>query len=197
MGVAGTLIVPRTGCECDCRCNGARCSTRSSSHRPIPECKNIEIAAVASHYSAKLESDTAGAFEINSLPLGEYHLTVTAEGFASQQQQLLVRSGSAPVLHFELTPAGPHETVQVNGQQSPLETVSSATEVTIARQQIDSYAGMDQSNSLRVITQFVPGAYIVHDQLHVRGGHQVTWAIDGVPLPNTNIATNVGPQFDP
>ena len=167
-----------------------------SSHRPIPGA-NIEIAAVASQYSAKLESDAAGAFEINSLPLGEYHLTVTAGGFASQQQQLLVRSGSAPILHFELTPAGPHETVQVNDQQSPLETVSSATEVTISRQQIDSYAGMDQSNSLRVITQFVPGAYIVHDQLHVRGGHQVTWAIDGVPLPNTNIATNVGPQFDP
>jgi outer membrane receptor protein involved in Fe transport len=167
-----------------------------SSHRPIPGA-NIEVAAVASHYSAKLESDAAGAFEINSLPLGEYRLTVTAGGFASQQQQLLVRSGSAPVLHFELTPAGPHETVQVNDQQSPLETVSSATEVTISRQQIDSYAGMDQSNSLRVITQFVPGAYIVHDQLHVRGGHQVTWAIDGVPLPNTNIATNVGPQFDP
>jgi hypothetical protein len=33
--------------------------------------------------------------------------------------------------------------------------------------------------------------------LHVRGGHQVTWAIDGVPVPNTNIASNVGPQFDP
>src|SRR6478609_5889276 len=56
---------------------------------------------------------------------------------------------------------------------------------------------MDQSNSLRVITQFVPGSYVVHDQLHVRGGHQVTWAIDGVPLPNTNIASNVGPQFAP
>ena len=36
---------------------------------------------------------------------------------------------------------------------------------------------------------------MVHDQLHVRGGHQVTWAIDGVPIPNTNIATNVGPQI--
>src|SRR5664280_3451239 len=36
-----------------------------------------------------------------------------------------------------------------------------------------------------------------HDQLHVRGGHQVTWAIDGVPIPNTNIASNVGPQIDP
>src|SRR5207249_2159102 len=43
----------------------------------------------------------------------------------------------------------------------------------------------------------VPGAYMVHDQLHVRGGHQTTWAIDGIAVPNTNIASNVGPQFDP
>ena len=30
----------------------------------------------------------------------------------------------------------------------------------------------------------------------MRGGHQVTWAIDGVPM-NTNIASNIGPQIDP
>jgi hypothetical protein len=48
-----------------------------------------------------------------------------------------------------------------------------------------------------MITDFVPGAYVVHDQLHVRGGHQVTWAIDGVEVPNTNIASNLGPQIDP
>ncbi len=33
--------------------------------------------------------------------------------------------------------------------------------------------------------------------LHRRGGHQVDWLIDGVPIPNTNIATNLGPQIDP
>ena len=33
--------------------------------------------------------------------------------------------------------------------------------------------------------------------LHMRGGHQVEWLIDGVPIPNTNIATNLGPQIDP
>ncbi len=38
---------------------------------------------------------------------------------------------------------------------------------------------------------------MTHDQLHIRGGHQVTWAIDGIPVPNSNIASNVGPQFDP
>src|SRR2546421_1831531 len=50
---------------------------------------------------------------------------------------------------------------------------------------------------MSMITDFVPGATMVHDQLHVRGGHQVTWLIDGLPVPNTNIASNVGPQFDP
>ena len=48
-----------------------------------------------------------------------------------------------------------------------------------------------------MITDFVPGAYVVHDQLHVRGGHQTAWAIDGVEIPNTNIASNLGPQIDP
>ena len=38
---------------------------------------------------------------------------------------------------------------------------------------------------------------MTHDMLHMRGGHQVDWLIDGVPIPNTNIATNLGPQIDP
>jgi hypothetical protein len=48
-----------------------------------------------------------------------------------------------------------------------------------------------------MITDYVPSAVLVHDQLHIRGGHQVSWLLDGVPVPNTNIASNVGPQFDP
>jgi len=60
-----------------------------------------------------------------------------------------------------------------------------------------SAPGATLSNSFGMITDFVPGAWMTHDQLHVRGGHQVSWAIDGVPIPNTNIASNVGPQIDP
>src|SRR2546430_1451818 len=29
------------------------------------------------------------------------------------------------------------------------------------------------------------------------GGHQMSWLIDGVPIPTTNIASNLGPQIDP
>ena len=48
-----------------------------------------------------------------------------------------------------------------------------------------------------MITDYTPGAYVTHDQLHIRGGHQTSWLIDGVPVPNTNIASNLGAQFDP
>jgi len=50
---------------------------------------------------------------------------------------------------------------------------------------------------MSMIGDYVPGAYMVHDQLHIRGGHQISWLLDGVPVPNTSIASNVGPQFDP
>ena len=48
-----------------------------------------------------------------------------------------------------------------------------------------------------MITDFVPGAYMTHDMLHMRGGHELSWLIDGVEIPNTNIASNIGPQIDP
>jgi outer membrane receptor for ferrienterochelin and colicin len=67
----------------------------------------------------------------------------------------------------------------------------------LSRNEIQSTPGADLSNSLSMITDYVPGAWVTHDQLHVRGGHQVTWQIDGVAVPNTNIASNVGPQVDP
>jgi outer membrane receptor protein involved in Fe transport len=48
-----------------------------------------------------------------------------------------------------------------------------------------------------MITDFVPGASMVHDMLHMRGGHQVNWFFDGIPVINTNIAANVAPLIDP
>src|SRR5215469_6064918 len=73
-------------------------------------------------------------------------------------------------------------TVVVLGQQeSPLSVVEPFTPTTVVgAADIARTPGADRANSLAMITNFVPGAYVVHDQLHVRGGHQVTWAVDGV-----------------
>ncbi len=165
-------------------------------HRPLAGAV-VEIRAVNSAFSAARTTNDAGFFEVSALPLGEYRVTVAVSGFAKQEQRFVLSSGTAPVLHFELTIAPAHEEVHVQAEETAVDQESSTTQTTITRRQIERYAGADQTNSLRMITEFVPGAYVVHDQLHIRGGHQVTWALDGVPIPNTNIASNVGPQFDP
>jgi outer membrane receptor protein involved in Fe transport len=100
-------------------------------------------------------------------------------------------------LHFPLSLAKHEETVEVSGAPETVNTTSATSETLVSRNDIAQTPGADRTNAMSMITDFVPGATVVHDQLHVRGGHQVTWAIDGVPVPNTNIATNVGPQFDP
>ena len=67
----------------------------------------------------------------------------------------------------------------------------------ITRQTIDETPGADRTIGTEMITDYVPGAYMTHDMLHMRGGHQTSWLIDGVAIPNTKIASNVGPQIDP
>jgi hypothetical protein len=67
----------------------------------------------------------------------------------------------------------------------------------ITRADIDQTPGASRTIGMEMITDYVPGAYMTHDMLHMRGGHQTSWLIDGIAIPNTKIASNVGPQIDP
>jgi outer membrane receptor protein involved in Fe transport len=165
-------------------------------HRPISGAQ-IVIHSRTSDWTKNATSNADGEFEFSAVPVGDYEIDVKAEGFASAGQQINVSSGSAPILHFPLEIAAVSEKVEVSATPGTLATESATPETDISRQEIARTPGADRTNSMAMITDYVPGAYMVHDQLHVRGGHQVTWAIDGVPIPNTNIASNVGPQFDP
>src|SRR5260370_9532944 len=108
-----------------------------------------------------------------------------------------VLSGTAPILHFELRLPTQAQSVIVSADSAPAQTESVTPTEVISREGIMRTPGATRANSVAMITNYVPGAYITHDQLHVRGGHQVSWLIDGVPIPNTNIASNLGPQIDP
>src|SRR5579871_3884157 len=46
------------------------------------------------------------------------------------------------------------------------------------RAEIAELPGASRTNSLDFVTAYTPGAYMVHDQLHIRGGHQVSWLVD-------------------
>src|SRR6266705_2836232 len=165
-------------------------------HRPVQGAQ-VTLRSTTSDWNKSAASDDSGEFHFDSVPLGDYRITVELAGFATQAQDLALISGRDARLHFSLTIAQTKETVEVKDTGAAINSESSTTQSVISRQQIASTPGADQTNSLAMITDYVPGAYMVHDQLHIRGGHQVSWLLDGVPVPNTSIASNVGPQFDP
>jgi outer membrane receptor protein involved in Fe transport len=166
------------------------------SHRPV-QGANVLLKAISSDYSQTVSTDSDGAFEATAVPVGAYRVTVTRDGFAPASQDVVVASGSAPVVHFQLSLGAVSEVVNVQESALAVNPEQVTPTTMISRKEIAMTPGADLSNSLNAIADYVPGAYIAHDQLHIRGGHQVTWAIDGVPIPNTNIASNVGPQIDP
>ncbi len=165
-------------------------------HRPIPNIK-VTLTAKNSAYSVSDTTDAEGQFHFDAVPLGEYLVAIDDPAFVHEKQSVAVLSGSAPILHFELHLTTQNESVQVSAN-TPEEITASATPTNlVTREEIQQTPGAFRTNSMAMITNYVPGAYMTHDQLHVRGGHQISWLIDGVPIPNTNIASNLGPQIDP
>jgi outer membrane receptor protein involved in Fe transport len=157
----------------------------------------VTLRARASAFTQITQTDDVGVFLFRAVPIGEYLLTVESNGFARIEQPVTVVSDSAPVLHFQLAVAPLSQSVTVVAAPEQAGSDSPTPTTLVSRQQIERTPGADRSNSLAMITDYVPGSYMTHTQLHIRGGHQVTWLVDGVPVPNTNIASNVGPQFDP
>jgi outer membrane receptor protein involved in Fe transport len=165
-------------------------------HRPVAGAQ-VEVHSRTSSFKVSGATNEDGIATLLNVPVGEYDVTVVSAGFAAGTQRAVVSSGNVQELHFALVLAQHQETVDVSAAPSEVNPSSSTSETLVSRNDIALTPGADRVNSMSMITNYVPGAAVVHDQLHVRGGHQVTWEIDGVPVPNTNIATNVGPQFDP
>jgi hypothetical protein len=165
-------------------------------HRPIAGA-HIELHAANSAFTTSALTTKDGAFSIPSLPLGDYIVTVSQSGFASIRQTLTLASDTSPILHFELQLGTVQQDVSVTTDTNTANVNTVTPTTLISRRDIAQTPGADRTNSLAMITDYVPGAYVTHDQLHMRGGHQVSWLIDGVQIPNTNIATNLGAQIDP
>ncbi len=166
-------------------------------HRPIPTAQ-IKLKAANSSFTLTAVTSSVGEFDFSQVPIGVYSLEASASGFASSTQTVTIASGTNPVLHIPLMvgPATQSITVEADAaSNSASDTVTPTTLIT--RQMIDKTPGATATTGMQMITDYVPGSYMTHDMLHIRGGHQTSWLIDGVSIPNTKIASNVGPQIDP
>jgi hypothetical protein len=165
-------------------------------HRPIANA-TVTLHAAHSAFTLTTHTNPEGAFTLPNIPLGDYTLTVTQPGFAQVEQTITLASDTTPLLHVELPLATVNQTVTVTAALATVNPSSVTPTTLIDRADIAQTPGADRTNSMAMVTDYVPGAYMTHDMLHMRGGHQVSWLLDGVEIPNTNIASNLGAQIDP
>jgi Carboxypeptidase regulatory-like domain/TonB dependent receptor len=141
-------------------------------------------------------TDADGRFDFPKVAIGSYLITVSRSGFGAESESVTVESGYFPAPTIRLQRISELKQVTVSAASEP--PVASVTPITMVSQQdIQLTPGATNVNSVAMITDYVPGAYEAHDMLHIRGGHQTNWLIDGVEIPNTNIAENLGPEVNP
>jgi Carboxypeptidase regulatory-like domain/TonB dependent receptor-like, beta-barrel len=158
----------------------------------------VELQYLPSGRRRTVQTDARGQFVFPSVSIGRYVVEVRRKGFTQSEQSVAMVPGYFPDLDFSLPRSGGHlgrVTISASAQQPVLASVTPIS--LVSSEDIRLTPGAALTNSLAMITDYVPGAYIVHDQLHVRGGHQTAWLVNGVEIPNTNIASNLGPQIDP
>ena len=174
---------------------GVRGQVQGAHNQPMAGVR-VTLRSAASGSVRTTRTDAHGRFSFPTVSIGTYMVTVRRKGFESQSEPVTVEAGyfPAPILH--LLPVSTFHRVVVHGNRVPV--VASVTPITLVSQQdILSTPGAINANSLSMITDYVPGAYEAHDMLHIRGGHQTSWLIDGVEIPDTNIAESLGPAIDP
>ena len=144
--------------------------------------------------SAKANGDGEALFP--AVPAGQYVVSLSAPGFDAAERTVTVASNAVTPVAVSLKVAGLAQSVVVAAEAQTINPESSRTETLVQRADILREPDADRSGSLAMITNSTPGAFVMHDHLHSRGGHGVSWQIDGVPVPNSNLAS-VGSQFDP
>lgn len=159
----------------------------------------VRLQALASGAVSTTMTDTHGRFNFANVAIGTYRLRVSRKGFIAATQPVTVEAGYFPTPRVLLLRSNVKKLSQVLvSAVAPPPVVASVTPITLVSQQdIMQTPGAINVNSLAMITDYVPGAYEAHDMLHIRGGHQTSWLIDGVEIPDTNIAESLGPAIDP
>jgi hypothetical protein len=167
---------------------------RDDSDRPVAGVK--VVLESAAHAITEQQTNLMGRFDFPKVAIGHYMLTISRRDFVAAGQMVTVETGYFPFATIVLKPTSELTEVTVTASRQPV--VASVTPITMVSQQdIENTPGASNVNSNAMITDYVPGAYQAHDMLHMRGGHQTSWLIDGVEIPNTNIAENLGPALNP
>src|SRR5271165_5819396 len=122
-------------------------------HRPV-ENAMVMLRSKTSEWATTANTDATGQFAFNAVALGEYTVTIVAPGFNQAAANVVVNSGSQPVLHFSLRVTTTKETVNVSAAPEAVSTDSATPTTLVSRLDVERTPGAARSNSLAMITDY-------------------------------------------
>jgi Carboxypeptidase regulatory-like domain len=144
----------------------------------------VEIHNAVSGYDRKTTTDNKGNFNFSNVPFNPYHMTVTAEGFAQNAQDVEIRSALGVNVKVGLEVAGSTTAVTVEAGADLVENDSTA-HTDVDRELFDKLPLESQSSSLSsLVTLATPGVAADSNGLfHSLGDHaENSFSLDGQPI---------------
>src|SRR5215470_7227779 len=116
--LAFIIITSLSGISAAQRAEGALVGTVMDSAGARVAGATVSVETRALKQGRKTSTNADGEFRLESLPPGDYRVTVSATGFAAAGLDVKVAVSSSPTLTITLKPSGISETVQVQGAVS-------------------------------------------------------------------------------
>jgi hypothetical protein len=145
----------------------------------------VEIHNPVSGFSRTTQTDSTGNFSFANVPFNPYHMSVTAKGFDTYNQDVDVRSSVAATVKVSLKVAGTSISVSVEATGGDLIEKDPEFHTDVDRSLFDKVPLESQSSSLSsLITLTTPGVAADSNGLfHGLGDHaQNSFSLDGQPI---------------
>jgi hypothetical protein len=125
----------------------------------------VKATNIATGVTSTTTSDSAGLFRFNLVPVGEYKVEVTAQGFkTSVQNNIVVSAGrDSGVGGVKLAVGETSTTIEVSAAAPLVETTQAQVTNTFSGTALATFAGIQENQGLDTLAIFVPGVVSTRD----------------------------------
>jgi outer membrane receptor for ferrienterochelin and colicin len=140
-------------------------------------------------------TNASGEFVLNNIPLDQYNVRVTADGFAVVVQSLAVRSNVPVKADIKLRVVTATVSIDITAQEGLVVPDSGSTQVTMAEDFIRRNPRLNRNRGLQEIVATAPGTATENNGLiHFRGVDDGTlYVMDGIPIVDRLDAVSASP----